>query len=97
MDVANGLCIAGFVALVVGVQPKIGERNAWLVIMLANACFLLACVLEEWVFGAAWAAVFVAYCLWRWWNSGGGDDTKRRLRKLKEKFDGVRRTAPATS
>lgn len=40
-------------------------------------------------------AAFWAYCAWKWWNSGGGDDTKRRLRKLNEKFTPVRRTAPA--
>jgi len=32
-----------------------------------------------------------------WWRGGGGDDTKRRLRKLREKFTPARRTAPATT
>jgi hypothetical protein len=30
---------------------------------------------------------------WLWWKGGGGDGTERRLRKLKEKFAPVRRTA----
>lgn len=32
-----------------------------------------------------------------WWHSGGGDNTKRRLKKFKEKFVGQRRTAPQTA
>lgn len=39
---------------------------------------------------AALAAIF----LWLWWKSGGDDDTKKRWRKFKKKFEGVRRTAP---
>jgi len=35
--------------------------------------------------------------IWLWWRSGGGDDTKRRLRKLGQAFTGVRRTAPAAA
>lgn len=42
-------------------------------------------------------AMACAYCLWRWWNGGGGNDTKRRLRKLRTRFAGVRRTAPAAA
>jgi hypothetical protein len=38
--------------------------------------------------GAAWFA-------WMWWNSGCGDDTKRRLKSWSRRFQGVRRTAPA--
>lgn len=34
---------------------------------------------------------------WLWWHSGGGDDTKRRLKAWAARFHGVRRTAPATS
>ncbi|MFD8901275.1 hypothetical protein [Streptomyces ardesiacus] len=32
---------------------------------------------------------------WMWWNGGGGDGTKRRVRKWARRFRGVRRTAPA--
>lgn len=42
------------------------------------------------------AAIGVIW-LWLWWKSGGGDDTKKRLRKLKDKFRPVRRTAPVSS
>jgi hypothetical protein len=55
---------------------------------------------------AAWMVVrwvlpvdgtLVAFNLWLWWNDGGDDDTKRRLRKLKKKLTPVRRMAPVTA
>jgi hypothetical protein len=39
-------------------------------------------------------AAFTAYFAWRWWTGGGGDDTKRRLKRWASRFQGVRRTAP---
>lgn len=42
-------------------------------------------------------AAACAWCLWKWWRDGGGDGTKRRLRKLRARFVGVRRTAPAAA
>lgn len=44
--------------------------------------------------GVSIDVAFIIWGTWIWWNGGGGDDTKRRLRKLAEKFEGVRRTAP---
>ena len=38
-----------------------------------------------------------AFYVWIWWRNGGGDDTKRRLRDVKKRFEGVRRTAPVTT
>jgi hypothetical protein len=35
-----------------------------------------------------------AMAAWAWWKGGGGDGTKRRLRELGRRFQGVRRTAP---
>ncbi|GAA1111975.1 hypothetical protein [Streptomyces javensis] len=32
---------------------------------------------------------------WIWWKGGGGDDTKRGLRRLRRAFTPVRRTASA--
>ncbi|MFE9559087.1 hypothetical protein ACFYMW_39100 [Streptomyces sp. NPDC006692] len=46
---------------------------------------------------AAVDAALTAYYAWRWWKSGGGDDTKRRLRGLARRFTPVRRTAPSTA
>jgi hypothetical protein len=42
-------------------------------------------------------SALVAYHLYMWWKGGGGDDTKRRLRKLRKKFQPVRRMAPVTA
>lgn len=47
------------------------------------------------VFVTAFVAAVFAYNLHAWWKGGGGDDTKRRLRKLGRSFTGTRRTAPA--
>lgn len=43
---------------------------------------------------AAADAALTAYWIHRWWNNGGGDGTRRRLRDLRRRFEGVRRTAP---
>jgi hypothetical protein len=43
------------------------------------------------------SAMAIALGIWNWWNGGGGDDTKRKLRKFKNAFEGVRRTAPAAA
>lgn len=43
---------------------------------------------------AVLSAGLAAVDLYRWWNGGGGDGTRRRLRALAGRFQGVRRTAP---
>lgn len=57
----------------------------------------LASVLEHLHFWAYFSAAFAAWELYVWWSNGGGDDTKKRLRKLKRKFTPVRRMAPVTA
>lgn len=44
---------------------------------------------------AAVDAGLAAGCAWAWWKHGGGDGTRRRLRRAARAFRGVRRTAPA--
>jgi len=39
-------------------------------------------------------AAIDAIFIWAWWNKGGGNGTKRKLRKLARKFKPVRRAAP---
>lgn len=41
-----------------------------------------------------WQAAWTTYWAWLWWQGGGGDKTKRRLKKLARKFTPVRRAAP---
>ncbi|MEU4172135.1 hypothetical protein AB0F46_35290 [Streptomyces sp. NPDC026665] len=57
---------------------------------------LLACVVQRATIPASIQAAVVALALWFWWKGGGGDDTKRRLRSLRRRFHGVRRTAAVT-
>jgi hypothetical protein len=45
---------------------------------------------------AVWFAALCAMSAHAWWNGGGGDGTRRRLRSLRRVFRGVRRTAAAT-
>lgn len=43
---------------------------------------------------SAMFAVAAAAWLAGWWHNGGGGGTRRRLRSLRERFAGRRRTAP---
>jgi hypothetical protein len=67
-----------------------------ILIALGNGLSLLHLVLTDGrpVYAAVNAAA-LAWALWLWWNGGGGDGTRRRLRRLAGRFQGVRRTAPA--
>lgn len=60
----------------------------------ANLVWLVMDVLDHARWIAAWTAMWAAYYLWVWWNGGGGDNTKKRLKKWARKFTPVRRTAP---
>jgi hypothetical protein len=42
-------------------------------------------------------AVVCGYLLWLWWNHGGSDGTRRRLRRLRARFRAVRRGAPVSA
>lgn len=42
-------------------------------------------------------AVSCGWLLWLWWTHGGGDGTRRRLRRLRNRFSGVRRGAPVNA
>lgn len=52
----------------------------------AFVCFGMASALYRNVFAMSWNAGFLAWCLWQWWNGGGGDGLKRRLKKLSSSF-----------
>jgi hypothetical protein len=82
-----------------GMLFRIGWRKGW-----PQACLWFGIAGCFWTVGdimvhveplAIWTAVFTAYYLWVWWTKGGGGDrTKKRLKKWARKFQGVRRTAP---
>lgn len=46
---------------------------------------------------AALQTAFAAWEAWAWWKGGGGDDTKKRLRKWSRAFTPNRRTAPSAA
>ena len=65
----------------------------WMAILSASAGVLSA--VNGWTSNVYVHAVVTAWLSWLWWHSGGGDDTKRRLRSWACRFQGVRRTAPS--
>lgn len=79
---------------------KFASRRAWFLICAGYALFQGQVISLDpanwgdasWVFRAAGLI-----CLYGWWKNGGGDDTKRRLRKLRKKFQPTRRTAPQSA
>jgi hypothetical protein len=67
----------------------------WLAV--AQALAVVALVAEGNRAVASGAAGLLVVACWLWWTHGGGDGPKRRLRRLRARFAGVRRTAPATA
>lgn len=59
-------------------------------VLVCTAGFVTGNTMAASISGAA-----AGYLAWQWWNRGGDDKTKRRLRKWARRFRGVRRTAPA--
>lgn len=51
---------------------------------------------HSWGFGL-FQTVMSAWEAWVWWKGGGGDDTKKRLRKWSRAFTPNRRTAPSAA
>ncbi|MEU3683730.1 hypothetical protein AB0E99_22720 [Streptomyces sp. NPDC030592] len=70
-------------------------RQLWAGLSLGNAACLVAELLSDNRVMAGFSTGAVAVGVWMWWISGGGDGTRRRLRDLARRFQGVRRTAPA--
>ena len=90
----NAFLLCGFVAWATG-RMCTHQRNG--MFALAYPWFWISNMIEHNHLWAVLDAAFFAWFAWSWWNGGGGDDTKRRLRKWARKFQGVRRTAPAAT
>lgn len=86
------LFAAGFAAHAMG---RLGKHALNGLFVAANSFNLVASVLMHNRVTGGICAGSLALSAWVWWNGGGGDATKRRLRKWARKFTGVRRTAPA--
>ena len=89
---------AGYVLLAVGwagtLTRRLSPRAADAVFFLMSACFLVSDAARGDRIAASVQAAFCAVFAYFWWHRGGGDGTRRRLRSLRRKFSGVRRTAP---
>jgi hypothetical protein len=85
--------VAGLGWLFIVVRPD--PRRMYGCFALGNGLCLVSDVMDANQFTATLSGAICAYCAWGWWNSGGGNGTKRRLRALRRRFQGVRRTAPA--
>lgn len=92
------LLILGWTALVigwVGIFLHWPQRHVAGLFAVANGLYAVANFAGGNRAWGTFASGTCAYCVYRWWNGGGGDGTKRRLRALRNRFAGVRRTAPA--
>jgi hypothetical protein len=61
----------------------------------SNFCYVVEDIMAHERGWAIWNTLWGAWYLYIWWNGGGGDKTKKRLKKLARKFTPVRRTAPS--
>ncbi|MFH9426026.1 hypothetical protein [Streptomyces sp. NPDC017529] len=68
------------------------QADGW--IALGNGINAVSCAISGSTLVGMFAAAIAAWCGYRWWKGGGGDDTKRRLRAVRKAFSPVRRTAP---
>jgi hypothetical protein len=87
-----GILVITLVALM---TRRISSATASGLLALGNYGLCLAGFITENTVAASIAGAGATYFAWDWWNDGGGDGTKRRLRALRDRFRGVRRTAPA--
>ncbi|MGV2914611.1 hypothetical protein [Streptomyces alfalfae] len=98
-DFGNGLYAVALLLLLVGIVAALnGARQLQLALSaVGSAVCIVASVLTDGneLYAAMSTATFI-WSAWQWWNGGGGDGTRRRLRRLAGHFHGVRRTAPTT-
>jgi hypothetical protein len=96
-SVGMAFLIAGFAPMLIGALHSASRRYsaalAWN--SAGTGLHLIGVVIRDELFYAVMDAGVFAWCLWHWWNNGGGDGTRRRLRHWARKFQGTRRTAPA--
>lgn len=95
MTVALALSLGLFA---IGFADMLTRRLAWHtrsgVLALADASYTVHCIHEGHLLGAVMGSIGTAWMAYQWWTGGGGDGTRRRLRHLRRRFTGVRRTAP---
>ena len=87
----SAFVVCGTVAWIAG-RIRLYQRDG--MFTLSYPCYWIKDVMHHDQLWAVIDAACFAWFAWSWWNGGGGDDTKRRLRRWVRKFEGVRRTAP---
>ncbi|QKW31477.1 hypothetical protein HUT11_35530 (plasmid) [Streptomyces seoulensis] len=73
----------------------LAERSYYGYLAISMVVLFLRHVLVGHTIAAGIHTAGVTWAAWKWWNSGGGDGARRRLRKWARQFRSVRRTAPA--
>jgi hypothetical protein len=97
MDVslAAAYLLCAVVMVVLDDRRRITNQQYNLCVIVLSAVAGMACAVHGWtLLMYAHAAVAVLHA-WSWWNGGGGDGTRRRLKSWARRFHGVRRTAPS--
>lgn len=85
--------LIGFLAAGIG-YVFVPGNTGYLVGGLANLYVALLGAFDHSLPCVLWNGGIAGLSLYCWWNNGGGDNTKRRLKKWAAKFKPVRRTAP---
>ncbi|MGW2725645.1 hypothetical protein [Streptomyces sp. NPDC001492] len=95
VGILSNLGLALGVATLFGLQAgRIRPTTADLLWAVANFMTGIAAVLDDVLWLACGCAAVTAWCAYDWWHKGGGDGTRRRLKRWARRFQGVRRTAP---
>lgn len=89
-------CLSLVGTVVARARGIISSRTFYALVASTNCVGLIVSVAVHNQITASINAASTAIAAYMWWRDGGGDDTKRRLRRWARKFHGVRRTAPAT-
>lgn len=82
-------------ALLASMFGRISKTQSSGIIALGCIPSIVAFVLDGTTSAASVFAALGAINAWIWWQGGGGDGTRRRLRSWASRFRGVRRTAPS--
>lgn len=84
-------------ALIAAVFGRISRVQSSGIVALGCIPSVVAFVMEGTTTMASVFAALGSINAWIWWNGGGGDGTRRRLKAWTSRFQGVRRTAPVHS
>jgi hypothetical protein len=89
---AFGCAVCGLSLLWLG--GRLTERQYAGGMVVSHIAAGVLCAAARWTTNLYLVAGGTALFTWIWWNSRGGDGTRRRLKRWAGRFQGVRRTAP---